>query len=308
MYLRENGQEKSVPIGRFDGSLSGKENRMVPRPEGFQSLGIPALARCRQAESPWITIDEIGYLETQCPDYQNAILRLMAEKHLAAVVRKQSLPFLDDLLSREDVFLLDLDAPFGNLGCVILASGLGTRFGSNKLMADFQGAPLILRAINATEGIFSHRVVVTRHRDVAAVCREQGIKTVLHDLPRRRDTIRLGLLALPPVSGCLFCPGDQPLLRRETVEALAFSFVNAPTFLWRPSFQGSPGAPVLFPRQVFPELMSLPEGMGGGYVAKSHPHLVKTLPVSDEAELWDVDTPEDLCRMEKIEQQKSHPA
>ena len=30
-----------------------------------------------------------------------------------------------------------------HLGCVIMASGLGTRFGGNKLMADFDGQPLI---------------------------------------------------------------------------------------------------------------------------------------------------------------------
>lgn len=28
-----------------------------------------------------------------------------------------------------------------NLGCVIMASGLGKRFGDNKLMADFDGQP-----------------------------------------------------------------------------------------------------------------------------------------------------------------------
>ena len=54
-----------------------------------------------------------------------------------------------------------------HLGCVIMASGLGKRFGGNKLMADFDGQPLICRALTVTDGLFSHRVVVTRHADVA---------------------------------------------------------------------------------------------------------------------------------------------
>ena len=32
---------------------------------------------------------------------------------------------------------------FPKIGCVIMASGLGKRFGGNKLMADFQGKPLL---------------------------------------------------------------------------------------------------------------------------------------------------------------------
>ena len=41
-----------------------------------------------------------------------------------------------------------------HLGCVIMASGLGKRFGGNKLMADFDGQPLICRALTVTDGLF----------------------------------------------------------------------------------------------------------------------------------------------------------
>ena len=41
-----------------------------------------------------------------------------------------------------------------HLGCVIMASGLGKRFGGNKLMADFDGQPLICRALTVTDGPF----------------------------------------------------------------------------------------------------------------------------------------------------------
>lgn len=37
------------------------------------------------------------------------------------------------------------------VGCVIMASGRAVRFGSNKLLADFGGAPLIVRALDAAE-------------------------------------------------------------------------------------------------------------------------------------------------------------
>ena len=115
-----------------------------------------------------------------------------------------------------------------HLGCVIMASGLGKRFGGNKLMADFDGQPLICRALTVTDGLFSHRVVVTRHADVASLCHAQNVPVILHDKPFRNDTIRLGLDEVTrngDISGCLFCPGDQPLLSRETIINLIDAFL-----------------------------------------------------------------------------------
>lgn len=185
----------------------------------------------------------------------------------------------------------------GKADCVIMASGLGKRFGGNKLMADFRGQPMIGQILAATEGIFSHRVVVTRHADVADFCRERGAEVIVHDLPSRSDTVRLGLAAVGEGAGCMFCPGDQPLLRRETVAALVSAWEREPGFIWRTGFEDRPGAPVLFPQWAYGELRTLPEGKGGGYVAKKYPERVRTLPVRDENELIDVDCPEMLRQL-----------
>ena len=64
--------------------------------------------------------------------------------------------------------------------------------------------------------------------------------------------------------------------------------------IWRTSFDGMPGAPVLFPSWAFDELRSLPHGKGGGFVAKMHAEYVRTIEVSSEWELFDVDTRDDL--------------
>ena len=187
--------------------------------------------------------------------------------------------------------------PGKTVGCVIMASGLGKRFGGNKLMADFGGQPMIARILAATEGIFDRRVVVTRHEDVALLCREQGIEVVLHDLPNRNDTVRLGLEAVGDVDGCLFCPGDQPLLRKETVAALVSDWKKEPDFICRTVFENQPGAPILFPEWAFEELRTLPEGKGGAFLAKKYPERVRLHPVRDRLELIDVDTRETLMEL-----------
>ena len=183
---------------------------------------------------------------------------------------------------------------FPRIGCVIMASGLGKRFGGNKLMADFRGSPMMQMALDATEGLFARRVVVTRHEDVAALCREQGIEVVLHDLPHRSDTVRLGLEALGELDGCMFLPGDQPLLRRETVARLLDCWQESPDSIVRPIHEDTVGSPVLFPAWAFAELRNLPEGKGGGVVIRNHPHDVLGVSVSDPFELADADTPETL--------------
>lgn len=183
---------------------------------------------------------------------------------------------------------------FPKLGCVIMASGLGKRFGSNKLMADFHGEPMIQRALHATDGLFAKRVVVTRHESVAALCRKLGADVVLHDLPHRSDTVRLGLEALGNLDACMFLPADQPLLRRETVAMLLEIRKENPDRIIRPAYEDSEGSPVLFPAWAFPELKTLPEGKGGGVVIHNHPHEVFRVSVSNPFELADADTPETL--------------
>lgn len=183
---------------------------------------------------------------------------------------------------------------FPQIGCVIMASGLGTRFGGNKLMADFCGKPMIQRALDATEGLFSRRVVVTRHECVSAFCRQQNVDVVLHDLPHRSDTVRLGLEALGDLDGCMFLAGDQPLLRRETVDVLLQSWKQHPDCMVRPIHEDTAGSPVLFPFWAFAELKNLPEGKGGGVVIRNHPQEVLGIPVSNPFELADVDTPQAL--------------
>ena len=183
---------------------------------------------------------------------------------------------------------------FPSLGCVIMASGLGKRFGGNKLMGDFHGKPMIHRALDATEGLFLHRVVVTRHESVAALCRERNVDVVLHDLPHRSDTVRLGLEALGDLDACMFLPGDQPLLRRETIAMLLENWRENPDRIIRPAYEDNEGSPVLFPAWAFPELLSLPEGKGGGAVVKAHPHEVCRVLIANPFELADADTPETL--------------
>lgn len=178
--------------------------------------------------------------------------------------------------------------------CIIMASGSGTRFGGNKLMAELGGVPLAQHALRATEGHFAERVVVTRHADVAQLAENLGARAIVHNRPRRSDTVALGMDALPHCDTVTFFQADQPLIAAQSIAALLHAAEGGPEFIWRTSFEGSPGAPVLFPAWAFEELRHLPQGKGGGYVAKEHADSVRFVEVASPWELFDVDTVEDL--------------
>ena len=191
------------------------------------------------------------------------------------------------------------DAP--TLGCILMASGEGRRFGGNKLLAPFQGQPLIHRILSATDtDLFSRRIVVTRHREIAALCQETGIEVILHDRPHRNDTIRLGLERFGdhPPDGCMFCPCDQPLLSKGTVEALARAFLERPDGIYRLCWQNTPGSPIIFPKAYFAALKTLPQDKGGSYVIRSFNPRVRCVEAASAWELKDVDTAEDLKLLE----------
>ncbi len=314
--IQDRISKKTGTIGMFLGQRSldpAGGCQMTPCPNGFLQVGIPAIRRAmslKNEDAPWAVIDEIGYLETSCRPFLDALLALFDTRPVIAVIRKQSLPFLDALKSRPDVFVMDLDQPLVPIGCVIMASGLGKRFGSDKLIAPFMGEPLITRILRTTSGsLFASRIVVTRSKSVLQVCQNAGIPALFHELPDRNDTVRLGLNALlaarPDLQGCLFALGDQPLLSTETLETMALSFSKKEQAIFRLCFREDSdsthpnppvtlGSPVLFPNRFFPELLTLPKGKGGSFLLRNHPECVHLISAEHPYELMDVDTPEDL--------------
>ena len=188
------------------------------------------------------------------------------------------------------------------IGCVIMASGMARRFGSNKLLHEFRGSPIIARILDTMEKApLAAKVVVTRHPEIRDICEERSIPVLLHDLPEQSDTVRLGVEYLlercPDMTGCMFAASDQPCLAVGSVERLCHAFEAAPENIWRLAWQGTVGNPVLFPKSAFEELLHLPVGKGGGAVIKKHPDLVRTVEVGNERELIDVDTPEILASL-----------
>lgn len=188
---------------------------------------------------------------------------------------------------------------FFNIGCIVMASGNSKRFGSNKLMTDYKGKPLISYGIRLTNQCFTdNKLLLTRNQDVSCYCNSIKFPHVLHNEPNRNDAIKLGLTDLlnknKALRGCLFLNGDQPEVELSSILSMISAFNKEPDCIYRLSYEGIPGNPVLFPRPFFEELMSLPDKNGGSFIINQHLQQVRLISAKHSYELMDIDRPEDI--------------
>lgn len=103
VWLQDNLTDETVQIGRIQNGM------MQPMMQNFETRGVQLLQAAENAQSEFVLLDEIGFLECNCPAFCAAVLHVFDKKRLLAVVRKQTLPFLDALKQREDVYCVDLE-------------------------------------------------------------------------------------------------------------------------------------------------------------------------------------------------------
>lgn len=109
------------------------------------------------------------------------------------------------------------------------------------------------------------------------------------------DSLRIGLERLetmePEADAALALPVDHPLVDAATVRSLLDAARAEPGATIRPTYDGRPGHPTLFPRTLWPRLAaSLPEGARSLLHADDVP--VLDVPVPDGGVTTDIDTPE----------------
>ena len=191
------------------------------------------------------------------------------------------------------------------LGCVVMASGEGARFGGapgEKLVSPLAGVPVLERTLAALPADLLDVVVVTRWDAVEALCARLGVRCVRAAGPLKSDTMRAGLAALGRRAGCLFVTGDQPLLGEKSVRAMVAGLVREPTAIVRLGWHGRPANPVLWPSDTLAALARLEGDAGGRVLLDGHAELegrVRLVEAASERELADVDTPDDLARLEE---------
>jgi len=184
------------------------------------------------------------------------------------------------------------------IGCILMASGMSERYGRNKLLEPLEGREVILHTAGRLRSAGLRPLAVTRSPAVRALMAREGFECVLHDGPRKGDTMREGLQALPEdMAGYLFMPADQPLVTPESLKTMIARFLSNPARAVRLGFEDTAGSPVIFPAFCRQALMDYSGDRGGLDVLRAIQIRCDVVQAGHAWELWDVDTPEDMAKL-----------
>jgi molybdenum cofactor cytidylyltransferase len=152
---------------------------------------------------------------------------------------------------------------------ILLAAGASRRFGSQKLLADFEGAPLYHRAFaaasQAAKSVQEVRVVVvTRLGLLDQAAREGGFvcSLVPDELPISASIIA-GVRAARPGAVLCFFVCDQPLFTAALLARFIEEFRSSGFSLGRVRAGARFGSPSIFAPVFFPQLLALTGDQGG---------------------------------------------
>jgi molybdenum cofactor cytidylyltransferase len=111
-------------------------------------------------------------------------------------------------------------------------------------------------------------------------------------------SVRAGIEALPAdVQAALFVMADQPNLTPGVIDALLRRYEETHAPIVVPLYGGQRGNPVLFDREMFPELERVEGDRGGRDLIEKYRPAVEFVEVGPPQAALDVDTPEDYERL-----------
>ena len=197
------------------------------------------------------------------------------------------------------------------IAALVLAAGQSRRMGpDNKLLAEVNGKPMVVRAVEAVLASQAEPViVVTGHqRDrVEAALAGLGQRSVHNpDYAQGLSTsLHRGLAALPAgTDGVVVALGDMPRVEAAAIDRLIAAFNPLEgRAICVPTWHGKRGNPVLFARRFLAEMQEIAGDIGARHLIGEYPELVAEVAM-DETDaghgvLLDVDTPEALAALKE---------
>lgn len=195
---------------------------------------------------------------------------------------------------------------------VLLAAGAGRRFGGPKALAQLEGEPLVTRGTRllATAGCDPVVVVLgARAAQVRAVADLGGALVVVNEAweSGMASSLRTGLSAVAAGDAAAFVVAlvDQPLVTPAAVRRLIAAWRDGAVAAVA-TYGGKQRNPVLFDRRVCADVGRAAVGDEGARTwLRAHPALVRAVACDDVANAEDVDTLDDLQRLEQRRPRRS---
>lgn len=220
----------------------------------------------------------------------------------------------------------------GNVAGILLAAGEGSRLGRPKALIELGGQSLVRRGIALLRDGGANPVIVvtgatgppgtgsestgsesTGHDSTGpestgseSTGSESGVPAVIGvhnpDWPTGMgSSLAVGLTAVPAeCSAAVFALADQPLVGPGAVARLIAARAAGASVAVA-CYDGRPRNPVLIGREHWPEVIELAAGdVGARPFLRAHQDLVTEVECGDTGRPDDIDTPDDLARIEAL--------
>ena len=273
---------------------------LLGRVAGKPVLGLPGCARSPKVNGfDWV----LERLVAGVPVGPRDIMR-MGAGGLLAEIPSRPLPRAEASPAPNTKVAEKRPAPGPRIAALLLAAGQSRRMGSNKLLEEIDGRPMVVRT--------AQRLLSSRARPIVAVLGNQAeaVDAALGRLPVERvgnpsyaeglsTSLKRGLAALPPgIDGVIVCLGDMPLVAGRDLDRLiaAFNPLEGRAIVV-PTRRGKRGNPVLWARRFFPEMTELAGDVGAKHLIGEHAELVAEVEMDSDSVLVDIDTPDALAEL-----------
>jgi len=189
-------------------------------------------------------------------------------------------------------------------GAIVLAAGSSSRMpGSQKLLLDIDGTPMVRHVIEAASEGGCHQTVVVYSTDDVKKAVDGQVELVYNPDAHTgmASSLQAGLRALrPEIEAAVVLLGDQPLVGGRTVAALLRAWRREGS---RPAVavaqdEGGWSPPVVLARELWDQLYALKRDAGARQVLQGRPELLDVVPAPGRPD--DIDTPDDYAKIVRL--------
>ncbi|HEY2628760.1 MAG TPA: nucleotidyltransferase family protein [Usitatibacter sp.] len=182
---------------------------------------------------------------------------------------------------------------------LLLCGGKASRFGSDKLVANLDGQPLVAHSVrHLLAGAGNALAVIPPgSKALRRILDDSGCDVLVSaDCVRGMGaSLAAGVAARPDAGGWIVALGDMPFVKPITIAAIVDK-IEKGALIAAPVYQGIRGHPVGFSARLKDELLALDGDEGARSVLVHHRDGFEALPVTDAGVAADIDVPADLLK------------
>lgn len=189
---------------------------------------------------------------------------------------------------------------------VVLSAGASTRMGRDKALLPWRGGTFLSAAIRALQSLTDLVIVVagTNAAELAPVVNAHAAFMVTNPNPERGQfsSLQVGLQEVlnRGRDAAIVTLVDRPAPDVATIERLKNEFLASGDTVWAvvPEYSGKHGHPIVIGREMIGAFLGAPPSSSARDIEHSLETHVRYLAVNDPLVAANVDTPEDLQRLQ----------